>query len=107
MHIRKNMIANNTGFKCIYCKMDVKAIKGGGFRNHCPYCLYSLHVDLEVPGDRLSECKGLMVPVRAEINKKKGVRILHSCKSCNKQIFNRIADDDNWDLICELSRIPS
>ena len=100
------MIQNNTGFRCVYCKMDIEPAKKGN-RNHCPFCLYSLHVDLDIPGDRLSECHGLMVPVRAEINKKKGVRILHVCKECGKKIFNRIADDDNWDLVCELSRVPS
>ena len=28
---------------------------GSNHRNHCPNCLYSLHVDIE-PGDRESEC---------------------------------------------------
>lgn len=30
---------------------------GSNHRNHCPNCLYSLHVDIE-PGDRESECGG-------------------------------------------------
>ena len=36
---------------------------GGRHRNHCPYCLYSLHVDGRVPGDRDSECRSRMAPV--------------------------------------------
>lgn len=106
MHIRKNMIQNNTGFKCLKCKMDVKKHPEGSCRNHCPYCLFSLHVDLDVPGDRLCECEGLMAPVGIELNKKKGTRLLHMCQKCGFKGYNRCASDDNWDLICELSRVP-
>ncbi|WP_419962425.1 RNHCP domain-containing protein [Psychrobacillus sp. BM2] len=29
------------------------------FRNHCPFCLFSKHLD-NYPGDRSSECQDLM-----------------------------------------------
>lgn len=106
MHIRKNMIQANEGFKCKHCKRSVDPHTGGSCRNHCPYCLYSLHVDLEVPGDRANECMGLMVPIGMEENKKKGTRILHMCQQCGFKGFNRIAPDDDWELICRLSRSP-
>lgn len=106
MHIRKNMIDNNTGFICKHCKKKVGKHEAGSCRNHCPKCLYSLHVDDKVPGDRASECKGLMVPVGVELNKKKGTRIIHLCQKCGYKNINRMAPDDNWDLICSLSRIP-
>lgn len=106
MHLRKNMIASNEGFKCGNCHRVVEALASEGYRNHCPYCLFSLHVDLTVPGDRLCECKGLMAPAGVEVNKKKGTRILHVCKSCGHKGYNRSAPDDDWDLICHLSRIP-
>ena len=106
MHIKKNMIKNDEGFTCLRCKIDVDPHPDGSSRNHCPYCLYSLHVDSEVPGDRESECQGLMVPIGIELNKKKGTRIEHMCQKCGHRIYNKIASDDNWDLICELSRIP-
>ena len=32
---------------------------GSDHRNHCPNCLSSLHVD-EEPGDRASDCGGIM-----------------------------------------------
>lgn len=106
MHKRKNPIKINEPFKCIKCKMDVKPHPDGSCRNHCSYCLYSLHVDLDVPGDRLSECEGFMKPVGVEVHKKKGTRIIHVCQKCGIKTYTRSASDDNWDLICELSRVP-
>jgi hypothetical protein len=106
MHIRKNMIDANEGFKCANCKRTVGPHEGGSCRNHCPYCLFSLHVDKDVPGDRLSECQGLMAPTGAELNKKKGPRLFHVCKSCGQKVVNRCAPDDDWELVCRISRIP-
>ncbi|MBN1258523.1 RNHCP domain-containing protein [Candidatus Peregrinibacteria bacterium] len=102
------MIESNEGFTCKNkkCRKKVLPHTGGSCRNHCPYCLYSMHVDLDVPGDRLSECKGMMVPVTVEMNKKKGARILHVCEKCGFKTYNRVAPDDNWEKICELSRVP-
>ena len=37
-------------------------------RNHCPNCLSSLHVDIE-PGDRESDCGGVMEPVAVWVRK--------------------------------------
>jgi hypothetical protein len=106
MNIRKNMIQNNKGFICKKCRKRVGKHEGGSCRNHCPFCLYSLHVDLNVPGDRQCECEGLMKPVGLQLNKKKGIRIAHVCQQCGLKSYNRTAPDDNYDLICELSRIP-
>jgi len=100
------MIANNKGFVCKKCGKKVGKHTGGSCRNHCPFCLYSLHVDLDVPGDRANECQGLMRPVGIELNKKKGIRILHLCQTCGHKAYNCSAPDDNFDLICELSRVP-
>jgi hypothetical protein len=47
-----------------------------------------------------------MAPVGVELNKKKGTRIVHVCKSCGHKAYNRMAPDDDWELICRLSRIP-
>jgi hypothetical protein len=100
------MIEANEGFKCKHCKKKVEPDHSGSCRNHCNFCLYSMHVDNEVPGDRASECHGMMPPVGIELNKNKGVRIHHMCQKCGKSIWNRQAPEDNWDLICELSRVP-
>jgi hypothetical protein len=106
MHIRKNMISVNEGFKCANCKRVVEPGEGGICRNHCPYCLFSLHVDLDVPGDRANECGGLMAPTGVELNKKKGPRLIHVCKVCGHKSVNRMSSDDDWELICRISRIP-
>ncbi len=106
MHSRKNPITINEGFTCKKCGKEVPPNTDGSCRNHCPICLWSLHVDKEVPGDRESECGALMQPIGMEINKRKGLRILHMCQQCGHKSWNRTASDDNYDLICELSRIP-
>ena len=54
--------AENTAFACVHCGSAVPANTDGHYRNHCPYCLWSLHVD-ELPGDRASECRQPMEPI--------------------------------------------
>ena len=70
-------------------------------RNHCPYCLYSKHVDIN-PGDRAEECGGLLEPIDIEINPKKGKIIIFKCIKCGQIRKNKTADDDNIDLIYEI-----
>ena len=51
-------------FRCGHCKMMVGALPSGGRnRNHCPYCLYSRHVDTNTPGDRAATCGSSMRPI--------------------------------------------
>ena len=100
-HQRKNFIHRDESFTCEHCKKPVKAL-GRGCRNHCPHCLYSLHVDDQVPGDRQSSCNGLMKPLSLEAGSRKGYLgydILHECTHCGKQIKNILAEDDNWEKI--------
>ena len=52
----------NTGFICLNCTKIIKKLTNGSYRNHCPYCLYSLHLDNQ-PGDRANKCRGLMEPI--------------------------------------------
>lgn len=70
-------------------------------RDHCPYCLYSKHIDIN-PGDRLNDCKGLLEPVSIE-KFKDTYKIIYKCNKCNKIHKNIMANDDNIDLIIELS----
>ena len=67
---------------------------GSDHRNHCPNCLSSLHVD-EEPGDRASDCGGIMEPVAAWVRKGGEWAIIHRCKRCGKLSSNRVAADDN------------
>ena len=82
----------NTGFTCINCGAEVKAATNGSYRNHCPFCLCSLHVD-ETPGDRASECFGIMRPESMRYNTQKGWQILHRCEKCGFQRFNLTVSD--------------
>jgi len=88
----------NTGFICAHCGVEVQPLTNGSYRNHCPYCLYSIHVD-NLPGDRLSECCGLMEPVGIRYNGKKGWQIIHRCQICGAEKANRSAPDDMEALI--------
>ena len=82
----------NTSFICAYCGAQVQPLNNGSYRNHCPFCLYSLHVD-NLPGDRVSNCHGLMKPVGVHYNGKKGWQIIHRCQKCGAEKVNRAAFD--------------
>lgn len=81
-------------FMCRHCGHAVSRHPSGSARNHCPKCLYSLHVDRDFPGDRQSRCEGLMRPIGTDWRKGKGLVIVHECLLCGKKIVNILADDD-------------
>ncbi|MDR9390911.1 MAG: RNHCP domain-containing protein [Trueperaceae bacterium] len=83
----------NQGFVCLHCGADVAPLAGGSVRNHCPACLWSLHVDVD-PGDRASDCGGPLAPVGAESVGGKGWRIVHRCTVCGAERRNKAALDD-------------
>ena len=80
----------NTGFVCAQCGQHVQALTNGSYRNHCPSCLWSLHVD-EVPGDRASPCGGLMEPVGLR-KSRKHMQVVHRCLRCGVVRPNRVAE---------------
>jgi len=88
----------NTGFDCANCGANVLPLNNGSYRNHCPFCLYSIHVD-NVPGDRASECLGLLKPIGVRNHSKKGWQIIHRCLKCKMEKLNRIAPDDMESII--------
>jgi hypothetical protein len=90
---RKNFIHKNEGFICENCGEEVYPLRNGSCRNHCPICFHSKHVD-NVPGDRLSDCKGIMEPIDFEYRTKKGYMIIHKCKKCGKEQKNKMAFED-------------
>jgi DNA-directed RNA polymerase subunit RPC12/RpoP len=83
----------NTGFTCARCGMVVAALANGSYRNHCPRCLYSRHVDVR-PGDRAAGCRGLMEPIGLDHHSKKGDVVVHRCLNCGSLERNRAAPDD-------------
>jgi hypothetical protein len=58
-----------------------------------------------VPGDRQCGCLGIMRPVAARANPKKGYIIMHRCTRCNAEKQNKYAPDDDIDLIIELTTV--
>lgn len=98
------------GFLCNHCNNYVSAtwfLSGVKNRNHCPYCLWSRHLDLYNAGDRLSACKSLMQPIGLTIKltrKKFGpgrgeLMLIHACEECHALSINRIAADDDLQRI--------
>ena len=82
-------------FTCRVCGWPVgPQAAGTQHRNHCPNCLSSLHVDIE-PGDRASDCGGLMEPVAVWVRKSGEWAIIHRCRRCGALSSNRVAADDN------------
>lgn len=82
----------NHHFICENCGYDVQPVSNGSYRNHCPVCLYSKHLDV-VPGDQASTCQGLMAPVDYRYSGKKGYQLCHRCQSCQQEQWNKIAQD--------------
>ena len=70
-------------------------------RDHCPFCLYSKHLDIN-PGDRLNKCCGLLKPIDIE-KYKNTYKLIYKCSKCNKIHKNIVAIDDDFNKIIELS----
>ncbi len=82
-------------FTCKVCgRLVVPENAGSGHRNHCPNCLFSIHVDNKA-GDREADCGGIMEPIGVWVRKSGEWALLHRCKRCGKLSSNRTAADDN------------
>lgn len=96
----KKFTMRDENFICENCGKEVNKLNYTA-RDHCPHCLYSKHVDIN-PGDRLNNCLGLLKPIGIE-KFKDTYKIIYKCLKCNQTHKNIIANDDNTDLIIELS----
>lgn len=95
----------NVGFICMKCGEEILPLTNGSYRNHCPRCLYSKHVD-QIPGDRSHPCKGLMQPIAIRFHSKKGYQVVHKCTRCGEIKVNKAAQDTvQPDDIDELMRL--
>lgn len=93
-------------FRCAHCHVIVSSahiLSGVHNRNHCPYCLWSCHLDLYAAGDRLSACKGQMKPVglamktgrnKYRLDQQGELMLVHQCVGCGALSMNRVAADD-------------
>jgi hypothetical protein len=93
-------------FQCAHCRGHVATLpwlSGVQNRNHCPYCLWSKHLDHRQAGDRLSACKAPMRPVGVALKRGRNkygeasgeLMLAHLCTGCGKLSLNRIAADDD------------
>jgi predicted RNA-binding Zn-ribbon protein involved in translation (DUF1610 family) len=101
-------------FTCNHCGAFVTSmhmLSGVNNRNHCPYCLWSRHLDLYSAGDRLSACKAGMQPVGLTMKKGRNkyapsprgeLMLVHECINCGSVSINRIAGDDDPDIMMEV-----
>jgi hypothetical protein len=82
------------------CENCGEQVRGSGFTNHCPRCLWSKHVDVE-PGDRASQCGGLMEPIEYcySVSEK---WVLHRCVVCGLEKKNKLNDFDSLDALSKL-----
>lgn len=82
------------------CKNCGFSVKGNGYTNHCPKCLWSRHVD-DNPGDRENQCKGMMKPVGAFLkNGKWG--LAHKCIKCGKEKTVFLSQIDSMEKLAEV-----
>ena len=96
----KKFIRKKENFVCDVCG---KLVKGTGYTDHCPFCLWSKHVDI-FPGDRKSDCHGLMKPVSVDQKNSKW-RIKYHCQVCGYERENKTQKEDNFEKIIELTTL--
>lgn len=84
-------------FICEHCGV---LVRGDGYTNHCPECFYSKHVDIN-PGDRASNCGGLMAPVEYLV-KNGEEKLKQRCQFCGHERLNRLSVQDNRDALIAL-----
>ena len=104
----------NADFMCKHCGAYVsasRALAGVANRNHCPYCLWSRHLDLFEAGDRLAACKAPMRPVGLTLKNSRNkyarigsgeLMLVHLCTHCERISINRVAADDVPQAILEV-----
>lgn len=87
-------------FRCEHCHRTVEKLNYSA-RDHCPYCFYSKHVDIN-PGDRANPCQGLLKPIDIE-KFKDTYKIIYQCEKCGEIHKNILANDDNIDTLIQIS----
>lgn len=112
----KTRLATFGDFRCAHCHAQVASahmFSGVNNRNHCPYCLWSCHLDLFVAGDRLSACKAPMKPIGLTMKPGRNkyrreargeLMLIHQCIECKILSINRIAADDDSQTVLSVFR---
>jgi DNA-directed RNA polymerase subunit RPC12/RpoP len=94
-------------FQCGHCGVEVSLdAPGTSHRNHCPSCLWSRHLDRNVPGDRKADCTGGMEPIAVTVRGESRWVLIHRCTHCGRLRLNRTAADDNVLMLMRLAALP-
>ena len=101
---RSNPVLRDESFHCVSCGRAVPA-HGRTARDHCPFCLCSVHVDV-VPGDRAADCGGVLQP--SWVEQRRGHWVIHyRCVACGAERTNRALLDgdppDSWEAVVALA----
>jgi DNA-directed RNA polymerase subunit RPC12/RpoP len=88
-------------FTCLHCG---RAVRGSGYTNHCPACLWSQHVDVS-PGDRAESCGGLMEPIAVVFEHGEYV-IGFRCTKCSHRWRNKAGAADSREALHALMGRP-
>ncbi len=88
-------------FVCAHCGHPVR---GTGYTNHCPECLWSRHVDVS-PGDRSATCGGLMEPVGVLFEGGRHI-VIQQCQDCGHRWRNRTTAADSRTALAGLFGRP-
>ena len=85
-------------FVCGHCGAKVR---GNGYTNHCPKCLWSRHVD-NYPGDRGNPCGGMLRPIGVQFQKGE-YHIQHFCEKCGARARCKSTAGDDINALTALS----
>lgn len=99
--MNKKFTYKNESFKCQHCGALNEPAKRY-IRDHCSDCLHSLHLDV-YPGDRASDCGGLMKPIAFKVGGKTDYKILYKCQKCSYKHWNMMLLDDNMQVMEKLN----
>jgi len=101
---QRNFVRFKESFVCENCGHKVV---GDGYTDHCPKCLWGKHVDDEIPGDRASECRGLMEPVKTVVSMSDvSFQIIYKCTKCRHEFRVREGEGDERELLMKLLNLP-
>ncbi len=84
------------------CEKCGEEVKGNGYTNHCPKCLWSKHVDIN-PGDREEKCGGMMCPDKLVFEKGKFI-LVHKCEKCGSEKRNTFGNEDNFSAALDIAK---
>ena len=105
-HRKRHASDQSKWFLCVHCRESiVPNAFGTEHRNHCPWCLWSKHLD-NTPGDRAASCGGPMEPIGLWVRSDGEWALIHRCQSCGEIHTNRIAGDDNEGALLALAVQP-